>query len=185
MFRLRHEVFVEECARTTPNEAPLDRDQFDNETAIYFLYLDEDGEMAASFRILPTTGPHIMSEKFSHLCVEGIPVADGIFEGSKAVVREKYRKGGAVWQSIMAGVFEYCLMCGIEGLTSVVGLRLFMDRLRHDVDFRPLGPPTEVDGEQCIALYRPVTVESLQVMRKRLGLQGPVLTWIGDLKRVA
>ena len=185
MFRLRYEVFVEERGRQTPGEAPLDIDQFDTEAAIYFLYVDEDDAVVASLRLLPTTGSHIMSADLSHLCIEDIPVGDWIFEASKAAVRKAYRSGGAVWQSMMAGVFEYCLMCGIEGLTSVIALHLFMDRLRHDVDFRPLGPPSEVDGEQRIALYRPVTVEALQIMRQRLELQGSMLTWIGDLKRVA
>lgn len=185
MFRLRYEVFVEECGRKAPCETPKEIDQFDREDTVYFLYLDKDESVVASLRLLPTTGSHIMSEELSHLCFEDIRVGEKIFEASKAAVRMKYRRGGEVWQSMMAGVFEYCLMCGIDGLTCVVALRLFVDRLRHDVDFRPLGPPSVVDGEQCIALYRPITVEALQVMRQRLELRGTMLTWIGDLKRVA
>lgn len=185
MFRLRYEVFIEECGWNLPCEAPYEIDQFDVDEAIYFLYFDKDNEVAASFRILPTTGPHLMSEVFPHLCSEGPPTGGHIYEGTRAAVRRKHRKAGVVWQSMMAGIYEYCLLCNIDQLTGVFDLPVFLDRIRKGVDFRPLGPPTEVDGDMCVALYRPVTVEGLQAIRDQLGLTGPMLTYIRELEHAA
>lgn len=185
MFRMRYEIFVEECGWTLPCEGPLEIDQFDTDEAIYFLYFHEDDEIAASFRILPTTGRHMMTEIFPHLCSEAPPVGKRIYEGTRAAVRRKHRRAGIVWQSMMAGIYEYCLLCDIDRLTGVFDLALFLDRIKNGVDFRPLGPPTEVDGEMCVALYRPVTVEGLQAIRLQLGLKGPMLTWIRELDRAA
>lgn len=185
MFRLRYEVFVEECGWNLECEPPLEIDQFDIDDAIYFLFLDGNGEVAASFRVLPTTGPHLMTEIFSHLCSKGPPIDERTFEGSRAAVRRKHRKSGIVWQSMMAGIYEYCLLCNIDRLTGVFDLPLFLDRIKNGVDFRPLGPPTEVDGDMCIALYRPITVEGLQAIRQQLGLKGPMLTYIRELDRAA
>lgn len=189
MFRLRYEVFVEERGWKLPCEGPLEIDQFDVDEAIYFLYFvdedSEDSEVAATFRMLPTTGPHLMSEVFPHLCYEQVLVGEGVYEGTRAAVRRKHRRAGIVWQSMMAGIYEYCLLCGIDRLTGIFDMPVFLDRIRHGVDFRPLGPPTEVDGEMCIALYRPISIESVQVIRQQLGLKGPMLTYIRDLERAA
>ncbi len=185
MFRLRYEVFVEERGWNLKCEAPLEIDQFDVDDAIYFLFFDQDEEVAATFRILPTTGPHMMSEVFPHLCSDGPLVGEGIYEGTRAAVRRKHRKAGIVWQSMMAGIYEYCLLCDIDRLTGVFDLPVFLDRIKNGVDFRPLGPPTEVDGDMCIAHYRPITVESLQTIRQQLGLKGPMLTYIRELDRAA
>lgn len=184
MFRLRYDVFIEERKWNLPCEAPYERDQFDNDDAIYFLYFDND-EVAATFRILPTTVPHLMSEVFPHLCSEAIPVGERIYEATRAAVRKKYRKDGIVWQSMMAGVYEYCLLSDIDRLTAIFDLPVFLARLESGVDFRPLGPPTVIDGEPCIACYRPVSVEGLQFIRRQLGLKGPMLTYIRDLDKAA
>lgn len=185
MFRLRYEVFIEEEGWSLECEPPREMDQFDNDDAIYFLYFDGEDEIAATFRILPTTVPHLMSEVFSYLCSEKPPVGATIFEGSRVAVRKKYREGGIVMQSMMAGIFEFCLLSGIDQLTGIFYLSVFTNRLKKGADFRPLGPPTEVEGEMYIAFYRPVTIEALQESRRRLGLKGPMLTYIRDLDHAA
>lgn len=181
MFRLRYDVFIEERGWNLDCEAPYERDQFDNDDAIYFLYFENDREIAATFRILPTTRPHLMSEVFSYLCPEGVPVGERIFEATRAAVRKNYRKDGIAWQSMMAGIYEYCLLSNIDELTAIFDLPVFLARLKSGVDFRALGPPTEVDGDMCIACYRPVTIEGLQAIRQQLDLKGPMLTWIREL----
>lgn len=185
MFRLRYEVFVEERGWRLECEAPYERDQFDNDDAIYFLYFDNDDEVAATFRILPTTRPHMMSEVFSSLCPEGVPVGEQIFEATRAAVRKAYRREGVVWQSMMAGVYEYCLLSSIDKLTAIFDLPVFLARLRSGVDFRPLGPPVEIDGEMFIACYRTISVQGLQTLRQQTNLKGPMLTYIRELSRAA
>lgn len=185
MFRLRHEVFIEEQGWDLPTDGQLEIDQFDDENAIYFLYFDGEDEIAATFRIIPTTLPHLISDVFPYLCTDKPPSAENIFEGSRVAVRKGYRKAGIVMQTMMAGIFEYCLLSGIDQLTGIFDMTVFTDRLKKGADFRPLGPPTEVDGELCIAFYRPVTIAGLQETRLRLGLKGSMMTYIRDLEHAA
>src|SRR5215212_7119843 len=66
MFRLRARVFVEKLKWDVPVVDGMERDRFDDEDPVYIIYSDAAGHKAkASLRLLPTTGPTLLSEAFA------------------------------------------------------------------------------------------------------------------------
>ena len=185
MFRLRYRIFVEEQKWDLPCSYPYEMDEFDTEDAIYFIYIDETDEIQGSMRLLPTTGPHLMTDVFPEMC-SGIPPSSvNIFESSRGSVRKEHRKAGYIWSMILAGSFEYCLISGISQLSFVIDMKLFSAWLAKGDDIDPLGPPCEINGNTCVAALRSVTTDALSIVRQTAQIRGPALTYIRDVERAA
>ena len=78
MYRERKRVFVDRLGWEVPVVAgEFEIDQFDTDRAVYVLALDPGGAQLGSARLLPSTGPTLLSEVFPHLCERGVPTGDG------------------------------------------------------------------------------------------------------------
>ena len=93
-FRLRHEIYVvERNWKDLARPDGLERDQFDNQDALYILATD-NGQVIGGSRLLPTTRPHLLSEVFPHLeYVRGLPRAVDIYEWTRMFVIKSRREG--------------------------------------------------------------------------------------------
>src|SRR5690606_32287662 len=84
MHRLRKEVFIDFYKWGLSHRDGLEIDQFDTPEALYLLDCDpKTGTLASSLRLLPTTGLHMMESLFPHLCANGYPRGDQVFEISR------------------------------------------------------------------------------------------------------
>ena len=175
LFRLRHEVFVEERgwhALQRPDRR--ERDAYDNDHAIYLIALDKD-RVIGGLRLYPTLLPHMISETFSHL-VHGRRVLRGptIFECTRYfIVRE--RRTGRTDCRLLAAFQQYCLEEGITELTAVVEMWWLPRWQQAGFKVRPLGLPTIVEGQPCIAAAISISEESLQHVSRLAGLRGSCL----------
>ena len=80
MFRQRHEIYVERRGwKALQSVNGEERDQFDRPDTIYLLAIDEEDDILAGLRLLPTTGPHLLADIFPHLVMSSdIPRGDDI-----------------------------------------------------------------------------------------------------------
>jgi len=176
MFRLRHEVFVEQLKWNLPlAKDGLEIDQFDTDDAIYLLFLDSRRNVQGSKRLLPTTKPHLMSELFPHLVAGHIPTGEHIWESSRSCVHPDCRDRGIIGELFLAMV-EVGLLWGIEKITFVSSMKFYPTILHAGWGIIPLGFP-EVDdtGYENIAAYLAINPVSLHNMRRNYRIQKSVL----------
>ena len=82
----RKQVFVDRFGWRLPAEGSwLEVDQFDNDYAVYLLARSAEGRHQGSVRLLPSSRPHMLDTLFSHLCPDGVPGGDDIWEISRLV----------------------------------------------------------------------------------------------------
>ncbi len=178
-FRLRHEIYVVERNWTDlARPDGLERDQFDNEDAIYIL-ASENGQIIGGSRLVPTTRPHLLSEVFPYLtAVRGLPRAADIYEWTRMFVvkgrREGRTMGGLARGTVICGVLEHCLDNGITSLTALI--EMFWLPLFHSMGWTliPLGLPELINDEWSIAVKMPIDENTLASTRAFHGITGRV-----------
>ena len=179
-YRLRHDVFVGERGwRDLDSENGIERDAYDDSNAIYLLAID-DGRVVGGQRLYPTLLPHMMTDVFTSLASRGVPRAPDILEWTRYfVVRE--RRTGRTDCRLLAAMQEYCLAEGIRQVTAVVEMWWLPRWQQVGFKVRPLGLPTLIENEPCIAALIDVSQRSLDTVRQMAGLRGPSLSRVGDL----
>jgi len=179
-FRLRHDIFVEERGwKDLRRPDGLEIDRYDNEHAVYLLAIDRE-RVVGGQRLYPTLLPHMISDVFAHMAGRGIPRAFDIFEWTRYfVVRE--RRTGRTDCRLLAAVQEFCLDEGICELTAVVEMWWLPRWQQAGFKVRPLGLPTVVEGQPCIAAAIQISQESLDHVRRLAGLRGGSLVRSGRL----
>ncbi|WP_262028384.1 acyl-homoserine-lactone synthase [Microvirga sp. Mcv34] len=173
-FRLRHEVFVKERGwRDLHRPDGREIDAYDNGNAVYLLALDQD-HVVGGQRLYPTVMPHMLSEVFGHMAQRGIPRAEHIFEWTRYFVIKERRMGRTDCR-LLAAVQEFCLQEGITELTAVVEMWWLPRWQQTGFKVKPLGLPTVIEGQPCIAAAITISRESLDQVRRLAGLRDSML----------
>jgi acyl-homoserine lactone synthase len=177
-FLLRHEIFVEERGwKDLEQSSRVETDTYDNEHATYLLAIDRE-RVVGGQRLYPTLRPHMISEVFAHMAHRGIPQAPDIFEWTRYFVI-KERRTGRTDCRLLAAVQEFCLEEGIRQLTAVVEMWWLPRWQQTGFKVQPLGLPTMIEGQPCIAAAIQISRESLERVRKVAGLRGSCLVQQG------
>ncbi len=178
-FRVRHEIFVGERGwHQIARPDGLERDQFDDDHAVYILGIDKS-RVYGGARLVPSVRPHLLSEVFPHLASErGVPQEAGIFEWTRIFVVKERREGGNAGRTagtIICGLVEFCLDEGIYALSGVIDA-WWLPRF-HDMGWtiNPLGLPELVDKDWVVAVMMPIDERTLETTRKFHGIEAPVL----------
>ncbi|MFC7047892.1 acyl-homoserine-lactone synthase [Emcibacter nanhaiensis] len=192
MFRQRFDVFEEQMGWQLPMadyENRLEIDEFDSEDTVYLLIKDDNNELIGSLRLLPSTGPHLMSELFSHLVEGPVARADDTWECSRVYVLSNKGKasglkagGGA---ELSVAMMEAGLMLGISKINVIANMNTLPMILRSGWGTMPLGLPQTVGNEQVIALSIMINPVGLQVLRQRRNVPQSMLRILQKEKEVA
>src|SRR5215510_10510497 len=84
MFLLRAKVFNDRLGWDVKVSDKRERDRFDELNPLYVVETDEKRNVLASLRLLPTTGPHMLSDVFSELMApDSIVRSPRILESSR------------------------------------------------------------------------------------------------------
>ena len=174
MHRLRHDVVVEQWKWDVPGAADgLERDQFDTQDAVYLVLMGEpetrrQGRAVACSRLLPTTGPHMMSEVFADFCtLQPSPRGPDVWEYSRHLSdptlfddRAASKRARAL---ITLALNTYCLDQGIRRLVWLTHLPMF-NLAQQLWTTEPLGLPDRRDGadETLIAGVSSIDLSALQ-----------------------
>jgi acyl-homoserine lactone synthase len=178
MFRERKRVFVDRLGWEVPVvDGEFEIDQFDTEAAVYLLSLDATGVQLGSVRLLPSTGPTLLSEVFPHLCERGVPTGQDVWEITRICTLGSGPEALLVRKRLMIGMVEFALLNGVKRFTLVAHLPYLSRLLAVGWDCEPLGLP-QPHGEQLLgAMVINVTPDTLIHLRQRAGVQGPLLRW--------
>jgi acyl-homoserine lactone synthase len=181
VYRFRHRFFVHHKKWLALEKADeREMDEFDTLDAVHIVGLDESGEISTYTRLLPTTGPHLLSHVYPELLQgNSEPTGPDIWEWTRAAINPFKRDSGKgasqVKGEFYAAVVETCLHLGIRALLVEAHPGLITSAI--DVGFRthPLALPTEYGGEPVVPFFCEVTERTLAQTREVFGLSSTVL----------
>ncbi|MCB1498988.1 MAG: GNAT family N-acetyltransferase [Bauldia sp.] len=124
MFRLRARVFKDRLGWDVTVEDAMERDRYDDEGPVYLIYTDdEQRKVYGSLRLLPTTGPTLLSDFFADTLPDATHLtAPSIWECTRFCLDEKLLGDGnrdeMIFASgiLFAGLGEISLQSGIESI---------------------------------------------------------------------
>ena len=151
MWRLRYKTFIEEQKWPLPSFRGLERDCYDDESAIYLTSFDTDNRIKASARLIPTSTPFLMEEVFSYLVndISALPKGPTVVEFTRYFIRSDLARSRDVIRTaggIFCSIFEYCLNEGIDTMLAVVDTRILPQAYEMGWNPAPLGTPGEFGG---------------------------------------
>ncbi|HET8899151.1 MAG TPA: acyl-homoserine-lactone synthase [Rhodanobacteraceae bacterium] len=168
----RYRVFVERLGWDLPGAAGgIDQDQFDRADTVHAMVRDAEGRLCGCARLLPTTGPYLLSEVFPHLLDGASPPCDSavwelsryttemVEEGSDnpelASQRFRLLLRAAVEVALTRGARRFITFSylGVERIARRFGLHVHRAGAVHLVDGRPvLAFWIELDQQTLAAL---------------------------------
>ena len=130
-------------------------DEFDTTDAIYVLDLDGHGLVLSGLRLLCTTGPHLIAQRFS----------DRIFNNRMATgpfiyeLSQYFAIGSgtpvSAYQCLCAlfcAVFEFCISRGWTHISMVCDIEVLPSLLRLGWEALPLGIPFSAEHRLCVPI---------------------------------
>lgn len=182
MHRLRYRVFKGRLEWNVTCRDGMEFDQYDDLNPTYLLARGHEGAVEGCIRMLPTEGPNMLRDTFPQL-LNGAeaPCDPRIWESSRFALDINHgNQGRAISRStamLFAGVIEFGLAKGLNGIVTVTDLRVERILKRSGWPLERIGNPTPIGNTTAVAGYLPTTWETLDSVRKHGNLTGPVL-WI-------
>jgi acyl-homoserine lactone synthase len=184
-FRLRHDTFVKERGWT---EFEIDgiheKDQYDNDSAVYVIAADEAENVAGGFRLYPTTLPHMLIEQFPGLVEGRIPRQSDMLELTRFAMRKTERRSHHYFELLLA-IQEYGLREGLAGYTSVINTPRIPILQSFGFDIKPLGLPQTMDDNTIIAVLFHVSEDCLSRVRNKVNIHASVFENAAAQRRTA
>lgn len=179
MFRIRHDIYVGRRGwKALEKPDGRDVDQFDTDSTVYILGIDDNGHVTAGLRLNPTTGPHLIRDIFPHAVTEQpIPVGDTIYEFTRwFVVKERVspEENRRVAGELLVAMLEYGKSIGLTDISLCCDSFFWktMQEMRWDV--RRLGPVTRYPEGKAIAVLFDVSDRMIANTREVRDVTGPV-----------
>lgn len=122
MFTARAKLFVDRLGwDLSVNERGHEIDQYDQHNPLYVVATDDDGHHIGSLRIMPTTGPHMTAEHFSHLSGKGEIRSPFIWEVTRFCVESSTQHGASNLRRASLELFLALNEIGVyAGITQVI-----------------------------------------------------------------
>ncbi|MET7248383.1 acyl-homoserine-lactone synthase [Methylobacterium sp. EM32] len=176
---LRRAAAEESGCRTLRAVDAAGRDRFDGEATRYLLAIDEDGQVAAGTRLLPSDAPTLLSEIFPSLAdIRGFERGPGTWECTRFFASARFREDRPLSRAagvVAAGMIEHCLEQGIPRLNLVIETYWIPQMAEIGWNPRPLGLPAISAGVSLCAVTIAMTEEALRATRAAYGVDAPVL----------
>jgi acyl-homoserine lactone synthase len=183
MYRLRHRALVEVQGLEKLRRADgMVRDRFDTDDAIYLLLSDDDGTVRGALRLLPTTGPHVLSDVVPELCdFRGVQRDAKTLELSRLCIDPGLdRVRAEVGRNrLLVGLFEFCRRAGYDRLTLLIHTDNLYRHLLIGLDIKPLGLGVDRDGLQQIPVVVRVNDDALASLRDAFNVHDSEIYYVG------
>jgi acyl-homoserine lactone synthase len=182
MHRQRKCVFVDGLGWKVPVVNDMEIDCYDRSDTLYLIAKAEvHGPVTASVRLLPTLGPHLMSDLFRNACGGKPPCGPTIWEVSRFCtapgIPSRRARIGLLWE-VICGITETALLFGIEHVTFQSNAALLPLVLDCGWCAEPLGPSLPDGDDQITAVTASMTPAGLRNVRQRFGVPRPVTRFI-------
>lgn len=190
MFRMRHAFYIEGHGWSGLTGVDgKETDEFDDEAAVYLMSIDPWGDVAASVRLNPTTGPTLL-KKFSSWAIEPLPASEDCWDISRWIAAPSHRRGANPrWPSnhqreLVVGILEFCQSRGLSRLTMLAELRLAERIAAYGWPVRRLGEPRSYEGGKGVAVAAEIRVgpDVLALTRQKTGLLGQTMFEIDSVR---
>ena len=181
----RKRVFVDQLGWQLPTAGSwLEVDEFDNEYTVYLIACSAgDDRHLASVRLLPTTRPHMLNTIFSGLCEGGPVIGADVWESSRFTIAPLGMRGAEVMrlsQYLALAHVEFALLNGIRRYTMIGEVHRVATVCAMGWKVRPLCLPTDCGGKKVVSMEVTIDEDTLAMMRRRFGIDGPVLAVNSD-----
>ncbi len=156
----------------------LDIDEYDTENTLYLMVQDDvTGGHLGSVRLLATTGPHLLADKFAHLCADGVPRAADTYEITRLVTRPGLPRDAAerVREQLCVAIVEFALARDITAFTMMTHMAFLSAVIAVGWDCEPLGMPHDLDGVPVAALRITIDAATLVRLQEQWNFVAPVL----------
>lgn len=183
MFRLRAEVFQGRLDWEVNVSDGWECDRFDQHNPLYALSIDKDGELQGALRLLPTTGPHMLSDVFNTLMDDDAPiVSPQIWESTRFCVSRKaaairsHNRLNYVTGELLAGIVEIGQRAGLSSVISVYDARMRRILRLAGCEAVEVGTPKKIGAVTTYAGLFPIETPMLERIRAAAGINGSVLS---------
>jgi acyl homoserine lactone synthase len=183
MFRLRAATFKTRLDWDVEVIDGWERDAYDDLDPLYLMSIDPlSGQLRGSCRLLPTSGPHMMSEVFGpHFEPDATLCSPRIWEVTRFCVREEMKSTATpsglnvATVELFAGVCELGRAAGISHVTGVY--EPMMARIYRRAGMRPsvIGQSTTLGLPKVYAGLWELTQQMLRGLRAAGGFDASVL----------
>ncbi|WP_038959197.1 acyl-homoserine-lactone synthase [Bradyrhizobium japonicum] len=182
MYQLRHRVFKLRMNWDVQISGDMEIDEFDALDPAYLVQLSNDGKVQGTVRLLPTSGPTMLSETFSALLNGRKPPSDPrVCESSRfaiEVAADAQKGDHGITQStyeLFAGMVEFGLSRELTDVVTVTDVRMERILRRAGWPLRRIGDPSRIGNTLAVAGYLEISIEILSSLRKAGGFSAPVL----------
>lgn len=171
MFTQRHDIFVRRLRWDLKCSDNYEKDEFDRIDTQYLLIMQNNSDLLhGSLRILPSIGPHLLSEYFSDLCKHEVPRGHDVWEVSRMCISPKIRRPEIreyLIDLLAANLTEIALLNDVSKLTFVVGTSLLQRVIGMAWDISPLGLPQPCGRELVTAFAVDISPTTLRDLTKQ------------------
>lgn len=183
MHKLRAKVFKDRLDWEVTVRNGRERDYFDDLNPVYLLHVDSESRVLATLRLLPTTGPHMLSDTFPQLMDDGEPIRSAnIWESSRFCVDTNLlvsgdgpRGIGRITGELLCGAYMFGMQVGLTHFTSAFDV--IMHRVLRRAGAKPdlVGEKKMVGKVYALAGLFDISPETIDDIRERCAVAGPVL----------
>jgi N-acyl-L-homoserine lactone synthetase len=156
-------------------------DEFDTDQAVYLLNLTKDGHLRASFRIMPTTAPYLLT-KLSEFVDGPPPASPHIWDMTRWIITPQERRKDGQHRSIAqaelgCGLFEFAQTRNITHYTTLLDTYLLPRLEVSGWTFEPLGSERVYGerGEKALAILIDAGPSALRKIRDNCAIHVPQL----------
>lgn len=163
MFALRYEVFHNRLGWEVESVDGQERDSFDSLNPTYVIaYEPHTMEVEGCLRLLPTMGPHMLSEVFANALKDEKQIRDPyVWESSRFAVRPGINSSsasvGEMAVALLGTAGTVARQAGIHSIITLTNLKLEHQGKSAGIVAHRLGPPTEIGNVTSVALAMPVS----------------------------
>lgn len=189
MFRLRKKIFIDSQGYKVPSWQGMEYDAYDNPSALYGLWRDQDGTARGVLRLNPTVNSYMIEDVWPGMVTTmPLPKSRDVWEATRCGIdpdlpREQRDR---VTSELMLAYQEMGLALGAKAFIAVSEPWVW-DRMcaRKGWLVEMIGPVTEYDGWTIVPVQMPISRGILQRMRDHTGIHEPVLQWSAPERRQA
>jgi N-acyl-L-homoserine lactone synthetase len=190
MFRLRAKVFNDRLGWDVKVSDDREKDQFDELNPLYVVETDEQRNVLASLRLLPTTGPHMLSDVFSELMEpEDIIRSPRVLESSRFAADTEllgHLPNGlsTVTGKLLCALLETARAAGVDFVVSVYDVRMERILRRAGCSFERLCRPKRIGDVMTVAGLCETAMSITDEIRARNNLSGSIFAdprWMTSL----
>ena len=180
MFRLRAKVFNDRLGWDVKVSNKREKDEFDELNPLYVVETDEQRNVLASLRLLPTTGPHMLSDVFNELLEpEDIIRSPRVLESSRFAVDTEllgHLPNGlsTVTGKLLCALLETARAAGVDFVISVYDVRMERILRRAGCGFERLCQPKRIGSVLTVAGLCETEVGITDEIRSRNNLTGSI-----------